>query len=337
MSGDATKALASIEFEGQGGLQIRTIDDLFRLADGIHKSGLAPRGLDTAPKILVAIQKGAEAGLSPLQSLSSIDVIEGVPCWKTNAALGMIRASGKLAHFHRSFVGEEGKDTFGCRVYMKRSDSGEEMEYTFTVADAKLAHLWGKKTKSGHPTPWILHPKRMLYARALGFCAKDLFPDVLQGWATREEVEEYATPPRNITPRRPELPTGEPDAALDFLDSAEAEVVDSGGSSGAPISEVPSTENEGTDPAAATDLDDGWAEGAVGDGAGESHPPQSGGTLPTQTVQAIQRRAAKFMDPDAVAMILEAAVAERFEEPGSDQALTWIGNARVDVAEGTAR
>ncbi len=46
----------------------------------------------------------------------------------------------------------------------------------FSVGDAVVAKLWGKRGYNGKDTPWITNPKRMLKMRARGFGLRDASP-----------------------------------------------------------------------------------------------------------------------------------------------------------------
>lgn len=178
---------------GERGIVLPTLDDVLRFSKWVQLSGLAPRGVDTVAKTLLVLLKGREAGLSFMQSLASIDIIEGgTPAWKQKAALGMVRASGKLGAFARSWRGNAFDDDFAAVCVAMRRDTGEEMTSEFSVFDARQAKLWGKTTYNGKPTPWILYPKRQLYARSLGFLLQDLFGDVTGQWDTAEAARDWA-------------------------------------------------------------------------------------------------------------------------------------------------
>ena len=71
----ATAAKKDAILMGANGLELRSLDDAYRFASAVHKSVLAPKGLDTPEKILIALQLGAEAGLRPMASLRNIVVI----------------------------------------------------------------------------------------------------------------------------------------------------------------------------------------------------------------------------------------------------------------------
>ena len=182
---------APINF-GEQGVQLASLEDAFRFANAVAASGFAPRGMEKPEAILVAIQLGAELGLTPMSALQNIAVINGRPAIYGDAALALVRSSGLLEVFREEEIGEVGKDTQGIKDTAKRKGFDEATE-SFTVADAKLSKLWGK---SG---PWSDYPKRMLKFRARGFILRDLFGDVLKGLRTMEEVRD--TPAEiNVTP-----------------------------------------------------------------------------------------------------------------------------------------
>jgi len=177
---------------GNHGLKLASLEDAFRFSNAIAISGFAPRGIDKPEAILVAIQLGAELGITPMSALRNIAVINGRPAIYGDAALSLVRSSGLLEIFREEEVGEPGKDTFGVKVTAKRKGFDESSE-TFTVGDAKLSKLWGKAG------PWTEHPKRMLKFRARGFILRDLFGDVLQGLRTQEEARDIPAEV-NVTP-----------------------------------------------------------------------------------------------------------------------------------------
>jgi hypothetical protein len=177
---------------GAQGVKLASLEDAFRFANAIVASGFAPRGMEKPEAVLVAIQLGAELGLTPMAALQNTAVINGRPAIYGDAALALVRASGLLESFSEEEVGEAGKDSFGIRVTATRRDGSKGCE-TFTIGDAKAAKLWGKAG------PWTDYPRRMLKFRARGFVLRDVFGDVLKGLRTAEEVRDYPEE-RNITP-----------------------------------------------------------------------------------------------------------------------------------------
>lgn len=166
---------------GRMGVELATLEDAYRFATAISKSGFAPKGMESVESILIAVQFGAELGLPPMAALQSLAIINGRPSIYGDAALGLVRGSGLLESYQQSTSGEG--DSMKAIVRVKRKDEVEIVS-EFSVADAKKANLWGKAG------PWSQYPARMLMWRARGFALRDGFGDVLRGLATAEENQD---------------------------------------------------------------------------------------------------------------------------------------------------
>ena len=148
--------------------------------------------------ILVAMQMGAEVGLSPMAALQSIAVINGKPSLYGDAALAVVQSHPSYES-HREWVeGEGDKKTAYCEIKRR----GQQASHgKFSIQDAKIAGLFGKEG------PWRTYPERMLQMRARGFALRDRFADALRGMIL---VEEAADMPQNVPPTGVERATLEP-------------------------------------------------------------------------------------------------------------------------------
>jgi hypothetical protein len=172
------------------GIVPTSIEEVFRLATAISKSGLAPSTLNTAEKITVAIMHGMELGLPPLMSLQSIAVVNGRPTVWGSAVPALLWSRGFKLHEEYS----PATCVATCKV--TRPD-GTEIVRTFSEADAKKAGLWGKAG------PWSQYPNRMLQMRARGLASRDGAADALSGLYLQEELEGgELTNVVNIEPRK---------------------------------------------------------------------------------------------------------------------------------------
>jgi hypothetical protein len=128
---------------------------------------------------------GLEVGLSPMQSIQNIAVINGRPSIWGDSMLA-------LCQNHRDFESiDENQSTNEKGVCIVKRRGMEPQTRTFTVDDAKKAGLWGKQG------PWQTSPARMLKLRARAFALRDTFADALRGLQSAEEqrdvVETTAT------------------------------------------------------------------------------------------------------------------------------------------------
>jgi hypothetical protein len=169
------------------GLALQTMADAMSFGKMVAESDFAPKDFRGKPaSCVLAIQAGAEIGLSPMQALQSIAVVNGRPSIFGDAALAVVKACPVCEYVTEMVEGDGEQMVATCTA--KRRGYPQPTVVKFTVADAKKAGLWGK---SG---PWTQYPRRMLQLRARGFALRDAFPDVLSGMVTAEEAGDYPTP-----------------------------------------------------------------------------------------------------------------------------------------------
>jgi hypothetical protein len=179
------------------------MDSAYRLAKAVCMAGMAPKGLDTPEKAMVAILHGLEIGLTPMAALQRIAVVNGRPTLWGDGAMSLVRASGVCEYISERAEGTGDALTAICEA--KRRGEREPIVRTFSVADAKRAGLWGKGG------PWQQYPTRMLAMRARAFCLRDGFADVLGGMYLREEFDDApATEHAANTVRRASAPPPPP-------------------------------------------------------------------------------------------------------------------------------
>jgi hypothetical protein len=183
-----------ISTQRASGLALQSFDDAFRFSKMVAASEFAPKDFKNKPEsCLLAIQHGSEVGLSPMQSLQSIAVINGRPTIWGDAALALVQACPVCEYVREYMEGEGDSLTAVCEA--KRHGYPSPSVSRFSVADAKKASLWGK---SG---PWTQYPSRMLQLRARGFALRNAFADALRGLVTAEEAQDYPTQPEPVVVR----------------------------------------------------------------------------------------------------------------------------------------
>jgi hypothetical protein len=136
-----------------------------------------------APAVLACILTGHELGIGPMQSLAHIHIIEGKATQSAELMRALILKAG-----HRFAVRKKSNDE--VIVWGRRHDTGDDLEITWSMDDAKRAGVAGKDV-------WKNYPRAMLMARATSELARDLFADVLGGVSyTPDELgaEVYVDP-----------------------------------------------------------------------------------------------------------------------------------------------
>jgi hypothetical protein len=160
-----------------------SLDEALQLGRAVVAARLAPRGMETPEACMIAILHGMEVGLSPMQALQRIAVVNGRPTIWGDGALALVQASG-LAVSIIETIGGEMPDSWVATCTVLRRGEAQSVSRQFSVQDAKRARLWGRTG------PWSEFPQRMLQMRARAFALRDVFADVLGGLYLHEELSE---------------------------------------------------------------------------------------------------------------------------------------------------
>jgi len=234
---DALAAVPPSRPPGHFGMTPRTLEEAWRFAQMLAGSDLVPKAYQGKPEnVIVAMQYGAEVGLSPMAALQSVAVINGKPGLYGDGFLAVIIGSPAYAD-HREFYLVNGerrdrvtpaeltKDDTAAVAEFWRRGRPEPFVAAFSIADAKKARLLGKDG------PWSDYPARMLRWRAREFAGRDAFAAELRGMGMAEALRDAeiidaappaalqpptrrsSTPPVPVTPEPPAEEPTPPEAA----------------------------------------------------------------------------------------------------------------------------
>lgn len=180
----------------------RTLQEMIDIAERLAKSSLLPEALrGKVPEVLMQIMAGQELGLYSMASLRSFNIIAGKPVMGADAMVAVVLGSGKAEYFRR--VGE---GTANSVTYATKRNGQEEQRCTWTMDMAKAAALHQKDN-------WRTYPRAMLASRAKAELARDVYPDVLAGCYTTDEIEDRA-------PNAPVRPQHRDAVDADFVEIA---------------------------------------------------------------------------------------------------------------------
>lgn len=183
------------------GIVPTSFDEVKRMAAMAVEAGLM-KGEDKSAAVAQAgmiILKGLELGMTPTMALDIIANINGRNCIWGKGVPALIRGRGHKIEEWETGTRMADDWTFHCRI--TRGDTGEVIERSFSVLDAKQAGLWSQEakiTRSGrngpytkeNDSPWYRFPQRMLPARARGYAAADGAPEALLGMYLAEEMQD---------------------------------------------------------------------------------------------------------------------------------------------------
>lgn len=187
-------------------LRPRNFDEAFRFANLMAESDLLPKEFHGKPaNVLVAVQLGMELGVSPMQALQNMYVINGKPAIYGDLLPAIVFQSGLLESIHEEGDEKEAK----CTVKRRGHDP---ITRTFSMEDAKRAKAMehGQMISLADKQTYKSYPKRMLQMRARAWAIRDMFPDVLKGVAIREEIEDSIETTATHIPEEAPIATPQP-------------------------------------------------------------------------------------------------------------------------------
>ena len=148
------------------------------MANHFVKSGLfGIRKIEEAVSLMIIAQ--AE-GRHPGTVASEYHIIQGRPALKADAILARFQSAGGRVEWH------EYTDECVCGTFSH--PAGGSLKVDWDMTRAKAAGLGGKDN-------WKKYPRQMLRARAISDGVRGVYPAVLQGFYTPEEVQDFTSAP----------------------------------------------------------------------------------------------------------------------------------------------
>jgi hypothetical protein len=166
-------------------------EDAWRYAKIIVASKLAP-ALTSPEQAFLVLATGHELGLTAMQSIRSIHIVEGRPCLSADLIVALALNSGKAEYFTELEATDKGA------TWETKRKGSSAVRTSFSIEDAKRAGLAGRTT-------WQKYPAVMLSHRAAAMLARKVYPDVVIGLYDPDElVEPIRSAPRqeHTAPRK---------------------------------------------------------------------------------------------------------------------------------------
>jgi hypothetical protein len=159
------------------------IPKLLALGDTLLKSGMIPQSVKSKEAAVAILLKGQELGLGPMESFSSINVIQGKPTVSPQLMMGLAERTGALVDYQITDDGQEAT----CTV-TRRGRTPFSASFSMADANAMKTKEDGKMVPLSQKWNWKSQPKTMRQWRAVSAAFRVVFPDVLAGIYTHEEM-----------------------------------------------------------------------------------------------------------------------------------------------------
>lgn len=155
-----------------------SLEEAYRLAKVLVASHLLPRGVQTPEAAFAIIATGRELGLTAMQSLRTIHVIEGKPTLSADLICALVKQRTDVCKFFRLVETTDRIATYETH----RIGEPTATRMSFTIEEAKVAGVTGKDN-------WRKYPAAMLRARAITALARAVYPDLATGIYDPDELD----------------------------------------------------------------------------------------------------------------------------------------------------
>ena len=194
----APAASATLEI-GRGGEVVRVgfdtangFEALQRVGRLFASSGLVPESYrGNIANCVIAIEMAARMGASPLMVMQNLYLVHGNPSWSSKFLIASFNGCGRFTAIRYRWVGERGKDTFGCVAHAREKSTGEDVVSPAVTWAMVKAEGWNAKKGS----KWLSMPELMFCYRAAAFLIRLTAPELTMGLQMAEESEELIGEP----------------------------------------------------------------------------------------------------------------------------------------------
>jgi hypothetical protein len=138
---------------------------------------------------VIAIDMAMRMQANPLMIMQNLYIVNGNPSFSSKFLIATINASGRFSPLRYEFRGQEGDDSYACRVYSYETSDRDKKEPLYgDWVSLKMAREEGWYNKSG--SKWRTMPNQMLRYRAAAFWQRVYCPEISMGFMTSEEYED---------------------------------------------------------------------------------------------------------------------------------------------------
>ena len=166
-----------------------TLTEALHVSQVLVASRLLPRAIQTPEAAFAVIATGRELGLSAMQALRSIHIVEGKPTLSADLMVALVKRSPECGFFRLVETTAE-RATYETQ---RRGDPSPT-RLSFTIEEARSAGAGSKDN-------WRKFPAAMLRARASSGLARAVYPDLVLGVYDPDELSDIrdVPPPVPVT------------------------------------------------------------------------------------------------------------------------------------------
>ena len=167
-------------FGSQKGIELA-----IRAANVLSKSTLVPKEYQgNVANCIIALNMANRMSADPLMVMQNLYIVYGNPGWSSQFLISTFNTSGKFSALRYEWVGDEGKDSWGCRAWAVEKATGEKLTGATVTIDLAKKEGWYSKNGS----KWQTMPQQMLMYRAAAWFIRAYAPELAMGMHTSDEI-----------------------------------------------------------------------------------------------------------------------------------------------------
>ena len=169
---------------------LESFADDWKMASQLAKSDILPDNYKNKPQnVVIAVGLARQMDLPPFTVMQNLSIIRGKTSWSGSFCKTLIERTGKFKDLELNYIGEKGKDTYGCYLSAIRVSDNKLIKGPEVTMKMAKDEGWTSNKK------WLTLTDLMLAYRCQSFFCRLYVPEAMNGIYTSEEVED-------ITPTR---------------------------------------------------------------------------------------------------------------------------------------
>lgn len=157
------------------------------MAVQLSKSDIIPDNYKNKPQnVIIAIGLANQMQLDPFTVMQNLAIIKGKTSWSGSFCKTLIERTGKYKNLELNYVGEKGKDSYGCYLSAVRVSDGKVINGPTVTMQMAKAENWTSNKK------WLTLTDLMLAYRCQSFFCRLYVPEAMNGIYTSDEIEEIS-------------------------------------------------------------------------------------------------------------------------------------------------
>ena len=166
---------------------LSTFSQNWNMAVQLSKSDIIPDNYKNKPQnVVIAIGLANQMQLDPFTVMQNLAIIKGKTSWSGSFCKTLIERTGKYKNLELNYVGEKGKDSYGCYLSAVRVSDGKVINGPTVTMQMAKAEKWTSNNK------WLTLTDLMLAYRCQSFFCRLYVPEAMNGIYTSDEIEEIS-------------------------------------------------------------------------------------------------------------------------------------------------